>query len=179
MIKQSISLTFLAICIVNSSSAFTPIYPGTILQGINLNSTSVAKKGQDEFIDFSGTWKGTCIINNYETEETVIIKNTDQYIEFGNKHFLIGYGLHSESSANPQVTYFDHKQFDWSKDGKSLNMQGTKVVAVSPNSPLTTYLFTNIISLVNDQILISIKFKGFQNMELIAEDSGNCVLSRV
>ena len=177
MIKKSITI-ILGSCIINSSYAFNPIYPLTIIQRKNSHSPSIAKKGQNNFIDFSGIWKGKCIFNNYETEETVIIKNNANYIEFGNKHFIIGNSIYSESNTSSKSTYIDHRQLEWSEDGKSLNVQGTKVIGANQNK-LTTYLFTNDMSLVNDQIVISIKVKGFQNMEVTSEDTGNCMLSRI
>jgi hypothetical protein len=173
------SIVLLVSCIVNYSFAFTPVEPLSLIQKLNQQSTLVSKKTENDFTNFSGMWKGKCIFENSEIEETVIIKNTANYIKFGSKKFLIGTGLYSESNTSSQETYFDHKEFNWSKDLKTLNMQATKVVGANLNKSLTTYIFTNRISLVQDHILISIKVKGFQNMELIGEDKGNCVYGRV
>ena len=92
---------------MSTAFAFNPFYPTTIIEKKNDQSASVTKKVQNNFIDFSGIWKGKCIFGNYETEETVIIKNTAKYIIFGNKQLFIGNSLYSESNAGPNVTSFD------------------------------------------------------------------------
>lgn len=176
---KPIKITVLTAGIMNLSFAFTPLDPVRIIEKKKNSSIASVKKDATEFVDFSGTWKGTCTFENYETEEVVHIQNNDKYINFGTKQFLIGNSMYSESNSTPNVIYFDHKKVEWSDDGKSLNMQGTKVVGVNFDIPLTTYLFTDTMSLVNDQILISIKVKGFQNMTVITEERGDCVLSRV
>ncbi|QRN02805.1 hypothetical protein GH742_02355 [Legionella sp. MW5194] len=175
--KKGVSIVLLVGSMIHLSFAFTPIHPVKVKS--NTSDVAVGQSRQTTFIDFSGTWKGKCTFNDYETEETVIIKNTAEYIKFGNKLFIVGDSLYSESNTRPQVTYFDHKQLQWSNDGNSLIIHGTKVVGARLDTPLSTYLFTDRMSLVEDQIVISITVKGFQNMKLIMEDNGHCLLDRV
>lgn len=173
MVFKLISLAFLFNGIVGIASAFTPLDPTAITLIESNQSPTKAEYAQD-FTDFSGSWKGKCIIDNRETEEMVIIKNTATYIKFGNQHYMIGNSLHTESNASPQMTYVDHRQFEWSEEGHSLIMQGTKVLG----DRLATFIFTDTMSLINDQLVISIKIKGFKNMELIQEATGSCVFNR-
>lgn len=159
----------------NTSFAFDVIHPTTIFEHRNLKDTIVK---QTSYTDFSGTWKAKCVFANYEQEDTVIIKNTADYIEFGNKRYFIGDSLSTESIVRPQSTYFDHKQIEWSEDGKSLKGRNVKVVGTNHGKSLYTYLFTDDMSLVNDQITIEITIKTFKEMTLVEESKGNCVLQR-
>lgn len=175
-IKIIIAYLF-TLLIVKSSFAFDILDPLPLFKNINAQTKSI-KHTPKSYINFSGIWRAICDFNGDINEEIIVIENTAEYIQFGNYRYYIGDSLFTQSTVRPQNTFFDHKQLEWSEDGTFLIGRNTKVVSVDHGQNLLTYLFSDIIKLVNDEIIIDVEIQGYKDMKLAEKFTGSCVLKR-
>lgn len=112
--------------IITSSLIGNPLFASNFFQKylslpLTQNANTVIQlKSNDKvnnFVDFSGTWVGSCTGN--DELAMITIANSDTQLLLNGKIFNIG-SLETESTSNKDASYFFHILLDWNADHSSL-----------------------------------------------------------
>jgi hypothetical protein len=127
--------TLTALCIAGTLVA-TPLFASnffhklTAAHSTKTNKTSLkAKAALGNFVDFSGTWEGTCDDDNYA--DTMTIKNTDSSFAVDGLELSIG-SLETLSTNDSDSSFISHLALEWNEDNSKLLINGS-FVNYSPN----------------------------------------------
>lgn len=147
---------------------------------------------QDTYVNFSGSWEGTCTGTGSEADSEKINLDIEQHsfgITFNGEDMSIGV-LKTESSSTPYGTDFDHFRMDWNSEKTMLLLHNSSIMAeYAPNlptatpvpAPFVTTLGEGSMSLnANNQLEFNmnmINFKG--TMQQGPADTVRCVFNKV
>ncbi|HAT3863335.1 TPA: hypothetical protein JAN60_07510 [Legionella pneumophila] len=140
---------------------------------IQNNVTTNSIKGTD----FSGKWAGSC--KNMEGPAQIYIEQLEDSITINGQDFKFGAMTMSASSNNDS---YDNSQirFTWNPKKTVLKINGTSINTSNNDKTIFTSISETSLTLNNDQLVMKIKAKSFNNLDSMDEAfNGNCIFTKV
>lgn len=164
---------------ISSSILVNPLFASNIFQkfmsphpikktseALKSNSGLKTKRTSENFVDFSGTWVGTCTGSGEGETVTTTIENSDSDITMNDQNYSIG-ALQTLSDSDEDGTSFFHIFWEWSADRSSLLINSSFIV-YNRGPEKRESIFSNAngtMSLKNDQLILELNgySSGYDN----------------